>query len=610
MNRFYLKKLIVAGGQHQSSVIEFNQGFNLIIGPSNTGKSFIMDCLDYVLGATPSKTHPSKVIDANNGYELISLELITQGGCVTLNRKIGDSKIEVISSDSSIENGRYSVSNQAKKNINSVFLSLLGIDSDHKILSSEKGDTQKLSWRTMLHFFFLRQPDIARETSPLITPGWNAPTPSIATLLFLLTGKDANNLQKQEDPTISKAKKKALLAYIQEKLDDLSKQRAELEKTASQCEIVDIPNVIKDLKKQIQQIQNHIDTAISKGHFIMSKIYDLNGKLSECETVIHNFSILHQQYQSDIHRLEFIIDGSLASQNFPKVSHCPFCNSKITTPPDTKYIEASSVELEKIKSHIEGLFKAKGSVEKKKQSVLLNIKKLEEQKNKIDLLISDELTPQLYKIQQELEEKMKFIRISGELECLRKNELQYKKELFDKETEEEPVVTKRKIADFFDYNLIHGFEENLIKVLTASKIGGADTARLNMQNFDIEINGKSKLATMGGGFCALLNTITTYAMSKYIIEQNGYAPYFFATDSSLTQLSESEQIQKANTIKHNFIQYLADHALTRQVIMIEQKERMPFIPEENPANGIHIIEFTGDKYLGRYGFLNDVFNAE
>lgn len=324
-----------------------------------------MDCLDYALGATPGKRHPSKVLDANNGYELISLELITQGGCVTLNRKIGDSKIEVISSDSSIENGHYSVSNHAKKNINSVFLSLLGIDSDHKILSSEKGDSQKLSWRTMLHFFFLRQPDIARETSPLITPGWNAPTPSIATLLFLLTGKDANNLQKQEDPAISKAKKKALLTYIQEKLDDLSKQRAELEKTVSQCEIVDIPNVIKDLKRQLQQIQNHIDTAISKGHLIMSKIYDLNGKLSECETVIHNFSILHQQYQSDIHRLEFIIDGSLASRNSPKVAQCPFCNSKITTPPDTKYIEASSVELKKIKSHIEGLFKAKDSVEKR-----------------------------------------------------------------------------------------------------------------------------------------------------------------------------------------------------------------------------------------------------
>lgn len=240
--------------------------------------------------------------------------------------------------------------------------------------------------------------------------------------------------------------------------------------------------------------------------------------------------------------------------------------------------------------------------------MLLNIKKLEEQKNKIDSLISNELTPQLFNIQQELEEKMNFMRISGELECLQQNELQYRKELFDKETEEDPVITKRKIADFFDYDLIHGFEENLIKILTASKIGGANTARLNMQNFDIEINGKSKPATMGGGFCALLNTITTYAMSEYIIEQNGYAPYFFASDSSLTQLSESEQIQKANTIKHNFIQYLVEHALSRQVIMIEQKERMPFIPKENPANGIHIIEFTGNKYVGRYGFLNDVFN--
>ena len=99
-------------------------------------------------------------------------------------------------------------------------------------------------------------------------------------------------------------------------------------------------------------------------------------------------------------------------------------------------------------------------------------------------------------------------------------------------------------------------------------------------------------------------------MSEYIIEQNGYAPYFFASDSSLTQLSESEQIPKANTIKHNFIQYLVEHALSRQVIMIEQKERMPFIPKENPANGIHIIEFTGNKYVGRYGFLNDVFNIE
>ena len=35
--------------------------------------------------------------------------------------------------------------------------------------------------------------------------------------------------------------------------------------------------------------------------------------------------------------------------------------------------------------------------------------------------------------------------------------------------------------------------------------------RIAFDEFDIEINGKSKPATMGGGFCALLNKITTYA---------------------------------------------------------------------------------------------------
>lgn len=370
MNSFYFKKLVVSGGGHENSVINFICGFNLIIGPSNTGKSFIMDCLDYALGATPNKSHPSKVIDANNGYEFVSLEIETSKGMIRLDRKIGTNKIQVTSLDPSIEDGNYGVGNNAKRNINSVFLSLLGINSDHKILSSEKGNTHRLSWRTMLHFFFIKQPDIARETSPFITPGWPAPTPSIATLLFLLTGQDANNLQKPEDPAISKAKKKALITYIREKLDNLSTRRDDLEKLASKYKNININDAIKELKEEIKEIKKHIDSAVSKSQSIMSKIYDLNGKLSECETIIHSFSVLHQQYHSDIQRLEFIIDGGVASQKLPHTAHCPFCNSEITTPPDTKYVEASSKELEKIKTHLKELSLAQNSIEKRNRIYL------------------------------------------------------------------------------------------------------------------------------------------------------------------------------------------------------------------------------------------------
>lgn len=121
MNRFYFKKLIVSGGGHKSSSIDFIRGFNLIIGPSNTGKSFIMACLDYALGAMPKANHPSKVIDANEGYEFVTLEIKTANGDVTLKRKIGENKIEVTSSDTAVESGCYSVKSNTKKNINSVF---------------------------------------------------------------------------------------------------------------------------------------------------------------------------------------------------------------------------------------------------------------------------------------------------------------------------------------------------------------------------------------------------------------------------------------------------------------------------------------------------------
>ena len=109
MNRFYIKKLIVSGGGHNASVIDFKPGLNFILGPSNTGKSLVMDCLDYMFGFTPKKNRPSKIVDNNYGYERITLHLATEQGTVVLERKIGDTKITVSGSDSSVEHGTYSV---------------------------------------------------------------------------------------------------------------------------------------------------------------------------------------------------------------------------------------------------------------------------------------------------------------------------------------------------------------------------------------------------------------------------------------------------------------------------------------------------------------------
>ncbi|MEG2012904.1 MAG: AAA family ATPase [Anaerovoracaceae bacterium] len=610
MDRFYIDKLVVSGSNHKSSVIDFNVGLNLIIGPSNTGKSLVMDCIDYAFGFTPKVNRPSKIVDNNNGYEVVTLHLKTASGTVILERKIADTKITVSGTDPSIEHDSYSVGSNAKKSINSIFLSLLGIDDEHKVLSSESGSTQKVTWRSMLHLFFMRQPDVAREASALMAPGAIGKTASPAVLLYLLTGQDANNLEKPEDPEISKAKKKALMVYIRDKAERLTIRREELEELLATSGDTNIQKVIKEIRKEIADLRKKLDAASLESQKLMSEIYEQNGKLSECNTVVHNFSVLHQQYQSDIRRLGFIVDGKLHLSNAPAKKHCPFCDSEITMKPTPQYIDASAAELDKIKMHLSELLEAQRSIDKQKAVTVENIRVLETRKGQIDSLISDQLLPQLSAFQEQLEKKLYTMQLTGELGVIRQNEIQYRSELFEKETEETPENPKYNIFGYYDYELVHGFEKKLIEVLKTSKIGGATTARLNMKNFDLEINNLNKAVSMGGGFCGILNTIIAYTMSAYIIEKGGKAPGFFASDSSLTQLSEAEHILQGDTIKQNFVQYLVNHALERQVIMVEQKKRMPFIPKEDYDAGIHIIEFSRNKSEGRYGFLNEVFNPE
>lgn len=610
MNRFYIEKLMVSGGGHHTSVIDFKPGLNFILGPSNTGKSLVMDCLDYMFGFTPKKNKPSKIVDNNNGYEWITLQLATANGTVILERKIGESKITVSGSDPTVEHGKYSVGHAAKKNINTVYLHLLGIDEPHSVCSAETGSkTQALTWRSMLHLFFLKQGDVARESSALLAPGSMGPTASAAVLLFLLTGQDANNLVQDEDPKISEAKKKALIGYIQDKLREASNRQDEINEILISSNIVDPQASVEQVRKEIAELQKEINSATKESQQLMSEIYEWNGKLSEAKTVAYNFSVLHKQYQSDIRRIGFIVDGASTIQPTKRKVRCPICGEETVRVHDTSFISASATELEKIQKHLAELSLAQHDINVQQEKIRGKIQELAQQKSVVDLHIS-ELQEKLSSFETGLEYQLNFIRLKSELDVIRKNEIQYKNELFQKETEETAEPSKHNIFEDYSYDLIHGFEEKLKSILQDTKVGGADSVRVNMENFDIEISGLKKSVSMGGGFCGILNTLTTLAMSGYLIDLNRYAPGFYAVDSSLTQLSEAEYKEQSSTIKQNFIEYLIAHAKERQVIIVEQSKRMPFIPEDSDEKSVHVIRFSRNKNEGRYGFLNEVYNPE
>ena len=50
MQTFMIKKLRVSGAGKNDGVVEFTDGLNLIQGRSNTGKTWILRCINYLFG--------------------------------------------------------------------------------------------------------------------------------------------------------------------------------------------------------------------------------------------------------------------------------------------------------------------------------------------------------------------------------------------------------------------------------------------------------------------------------------------------------------------------------------------------------------------------------
>jgi DNA repair exonuclease SbcCD ATPase subunit len=109
---FRIESLRIKGPGKEPAVVDFKPGINFIIGPSNTGKSLIVDAIDYAFGYQPKKNnnHYRLGIATDNGYEELTLSLATENGLVNLTRKFGDTKIRVDATDPDFESGTYSIS--------------------------------------------------------------------------------------------------------------------------------------------------------------------------------------------------------------------------------------------------------------------------------------------------------------------------------------------------------------------------------------------------------------------------------------------------------------------------------------------------------------------
>ena len=141
MAGFYIKSITAHSTEKKDAIVSFCKGLNIIQGYSDTGKTCIVKCIDYIFGSS------EKPFDKSTGYSYITMQLATPDGELVLGRFIGKKQIHVDSRISSIESGTYDIGykqNQKNPVINSVWLKLLGIEGEPMIVKNSNFEKRHL----------------------------------------------------------------------------------------------------------------------------------------------------------------------------------------------------------------------------------------------------------------------------------------------------------------------------------------------------------------------------------------------------------------------------------------------------------------------------------
>lgn len=602
MGYIKITKLEVSGEKGTSS-IEFGEHLTIIAGPSDTGKSYIFKCIDYLFGADST----SLPFSVSIGYNRLVGYFACKNGTLTIARTLGSSTLTVNSNVDGIVSGDYkdSDSKNYEKTINSVFLKMLGIQEQIKIPKNKDGSTATLSWRTIKHLMMIHESETEREATILLPSEYTSRTPFLSSLLYFLYNQDFSPYDISLSAKTKATRKAILQEYISNKIESVVEKRKRLEHKLSNLKGGDISiNDISDkLEKLSKEIESKIADAVSKDQLISKDVISVQGKIRSFSLSLNRFKSLESQYQSDIKRLTFIVDNEKISHSHDENTICPFCESKISGRQESSYIESAKAELRRTISNIEDLAETMAKIKKEIKDTTIELDDLSKEKKTVNEYLNNELMPKQIKLSESLVLYRDLIEAENEIRVYDNLDRSYDKDLKDLEVAtEKPLEYLPK--QLFRANFYEEIAANFKEIITQMSYTPVDSCEFDKKEFEIKINGEYK-GTHGKGYRALFNSTLLLGLRKYINENSYINPHFYFIDSPLHGLSIPQGLTSEENVRFGFFNYLVNNYGSDQIIIIENTNEhdLPVITDES----VKVINFTQNKEVGRYGFLTGVF---
>lgn len=598
---FQLRKLVLRGSGVKDAIEIFERGGNILAGESDTGKSYLLHCLDYIFGADKLK----KRIPGAESYSDLFVELENlSGASLTLKRSLSGGKIAVYRCKlEDIGAGPDEVVTSKRgtgkdvNDISSVLFPFAGIP-EAVLRKNDRGATQRLSMRMFLPVLLVGEIAIIDERSPILGKSGFSETAHKRAFSFILSGKDDSGVVTSEEMGLVRARSAGQLGVITELLAPLEERAAKRQVLVDGATEDAIEEAISGMSGQLSLITEERTGLHVEREAYVDALSRSESQIVALDELLSRYHLLDSRYASDLERLDFVAEGAHYFKELQEM-RCPLCDQVVDAAHEHAIdVSAESVyqsaraEAGKILGHRADLAETIEAIADRRRGRVAQIADFKTNIARIDERLSQVVIPA-------------FEQITARLDSLIDRKVEH--ELANSERDQIRNLTelKRQIESVLDAKgekesweqlpakALRDFCSEIEAVLTEWSWKGPGRVDFDQKEYDIVVDGQSR-QSHGKGVRAVLYAAFAIGLLRYCKRSAKPHPGMVVIDSPLTSYKKGESTSIGDGPVDPGIEASFWESLTRlgdgiQVIIVENKE-----PPQDVADRVHYQWFAGD----------------
>lgn len=607
-----LLHLTAVGPDVSPASLEFARRLTVVYGASETGKTYVIEALNFMFGARTLRQVPE---DAGYQRMLLGIEF-DDGEVVTLSRSLRGGRFEVFDGDlRSLPSraperqllGQHDRDNHA--NISYFLLDRLGI-ADAQIRTNQRNTLQSMSFRYIAHLVLVDEERMQTRRSVIESGIPSTRTTERSAFKLLLQGEDDSGLTQGEDVAEFRRLNAAQLHMLDRVAGQVESQLVQAP-ALQECQdgLARVNASIQEASRMIGEELTGRDELVAQHVTLQTERGRQHSIAVDQATLLQRFQLLDAQYAADLERLQLVKSAGTLLGYFD-TQKCVFCGAEAQHQ-HREHAEYETIRLaESVDAEAERTQALKEDLGQTLMAVRTELEAARSRLDQIDAAVRDRaaqiarfdtsLQPSQANLQDLIARRSQLERWIGlwtrvaEIETLRTSV-----------SGEQPVKADP-VTDGFAVATQTAYSRTLKHVLEAWRVPGADEATFMFTGAPDVVMQHRARDTRGKGIRSVLHAGFAVALSEFCVTEGLPHPGFVALDTPvLTYRDADDDVQGhedideeyvSGSVAEAFYSYLATEHIGQTIVLENQT------PPDVNENDCVVVHFSGNAASGRAGF--------